>query len=304
MTGIPTDSVSPRASSTAAPDGGAVLSRASRLDDETVDAFLRRIGAARPARPTVDALFDLQERHVMSVPFENVDFHLRRPIHIGAQAIEKIVTRRRGGTCYELNGAASELLRALGYDVVVLAARIAEDGEFGPVLGHMLLRVLAEDHPEPWLVDVGYGRGPRRPLRFGSREPQRDPHGEFQLVGAPHGDLDLMRDGIHQYRLETRPRTVADFTHMWWWYRHSDDSPHLTHLYCTMPTADGRVTLSGNVLTVRAAGRQTRQVIDDEAELLRAYRTWFGIELDELPPPPAPRTPHLPIRWGCAAGAG
>lgn len=259
------------------------------LDGRTVTAYLARIGAHRPARPTAEALAELHERHVMTVPFENVDFHLRRPMDIGAGAIEKIVTRRRGGTCYELNGAFSELLRALGYDVTVLAGRVIEHGVPGPVLGHMLLRVVAADSPYPWLVDVGYGRGARRPLRFDSSEPQADPHGVFRLAGgAPYGDLDLLRDEVPQYRIEARPRTVEDFTHMWWWYCNFPGSPHLTHLYCTLPTPTGRVTLSGDTLSVREAGRREKRVLAGDEEVRAAYRTWFGLDLDELPPPPAP----------------
>ncbi|MCG5216064.1 arylamine N-acetyltransferase [Streptosporangium soli] len=256
------------------------------LDDATVEGYLRRIGATRPPLATVEALRELHRLHVMTVPFENIDFHLRKPIYIGAAAIGKIVDRRRGGTCYELNGAFFELLRALGFDATVLAGRVSENGELGPVIGHMLLRVVAADSAEPWLVDVGFGRGARHPLRFDSREPQEDPHGTFQLVEGPFGDLDLMRDGIRQYRLETRPRTIDDFLHMWWWYRHSDESPHITHLYCTLPTPTGRVTLSGNTLSLREPDRRLKQVIEDDDELRAAYRTWFGLELDELPTGP------------------
>src|SRR5690606_6046973 len=236
----------------------------TQLADATVDAYLERIGAARPARPTVEALFELQERHVMTVPYETLDFHLRRPQPIGAPAIEKIVGRRRGGTCYELNGSLSALLAALGFEVDVLGARVNDGGEWGAVLGHMLLRVVAADSPERWLVDVGYGRGPRLPLRFGERGPQQDPHGVFQVRPAPLGDLDVLRDGKLQYRVETRPRTVGDFEHVWWWYRNDLTSPMNANLYCTLPTAGGRVTLSGDTLTLRENGSRTTVVFDGD----------------------------------------
>lgn len=258
----------------------------TQLADATVDAYLERIGAARPARPTVEALFELQERHVMTVPYETLDFHLRRPQPIGAPAIEKIVGRRRGGTCYELNGSLSALLAALGFEVDVLGARVNDGGEWGAVLGHMLLRVVAADSPERWLVDVGYGRGPRLPLRFGERGPQQDPHGVFQVRPAPLGDLDVLRGGKLQYRVETRPRTVGDFEHVWWWYRNDLTSPMNANLYCTLPTAGGRVTLSGDTLTLRENGSRTTVVFDGDEELREAYRTWFGVELDELPRSP------------------
>ncbi|GIH66878.1 arylamine N-acetyltransferase family protein [Microbispora siamensis] len=256
------------------------------LDDATVAAYLRRIGAARPARPTAAALRELHERHVMTVPFETVDVHLRRPHATGLRAIDKIVHRRRGGICYELNGAFAALLRALGYEVTMLAGRVSDGGVLGPVFGHMLLLVTTADSPGQWLADVGYGRGARHPLRFGSRGPQQDPQGVFRLAEAPYGDLDLFRDDVLQYRFETRPRAAEDFHPMCWWHYNAPDSPHVTHLYCTLPTPGGRVTLSGDTLTLRENGRRVRTVLDGEEELRQAYRAWFGIELDELPPLP------------------
>src|SRR5271157_4958068 len=66
---------------------------------------------------------------------------------------EKIVVRRRGGFCYELNGLFSQLLTALGFQVQMLSARVRrDDGGFGPEFDHMLLKVELE---QPWLVDVG-----------------------------------------------------------------------------------------------------------------------------------------------------
>lgn len=261
------------------------LTHGPLLDEQTVAAYLRRIGARRPDEPTSAALRDLHDRHVLTVPFENVDFHLREPMGIGAGAIEKVVARRRGGTCYELNGAFFELLRVLGFDAEVLAGRVADGGELGPIIGHMALRVRTTDSPDPWLVDVGYGRGARLPLRWVTGAPQQDPHGAFELAEAPHGDVDLLRDGRLQYRLEDRPRLVADFETMWWWYQHSPESPHLRNLYCTIPTDDGgRATLSGTTLTVREKGAKLTMVIEDEDELRETYRARFGVELADLPP--------------------
>lgn len=39
-----------------------------------VDAYLARIGADRPVRADIDALRDLQHRHLLAVPFENLSF--------------------------------------------------------------------------------------------------------------------------------------------------------------------------------------------------------------------------------------
>ncbi|MFG3116808.1 arylamine N-acetyltransferase [Streptomyces sp. NPDC048197] len=258
------------------------------LTTEAVDAYLHRMGTKRPEKPTTTALRELHERHVLSIPFENIDFNLRLPINMGADAIPKITEQRRGGGCYELNGAFSEVLRALGYDVTVMAGRVLEDGELGPLMGHLILKVIAEDSPEPWLVDVGYGRGFRHPLRLDSRAPQEDPQGTFELREAPNGDLDVYRNGSHQYRFEPRPRTVDDFRPTLWWFRSADDSPFLTQLFCTRPTVQGRVTLSGRKLVQVVDGTRTKEELPDDEAVFAAYRTHFGFDLDALPTPPPP----------------
>src|SRR5213082_3530030 len=104
-----------------------------------VDAYLGRIGLARPLSPDVSALCLLQERHLAAVPFENLSVHLGEPIDLAEDALfDKIVNRRRGGFCYELNGLFAALLRELGYKVGMLSAQVANAaGEFSPDFDHM-----------------------------------------------------------------------------------------------------------------------------------------------------------------------
>jgi N-hydroxyarylamine O-acetyltransferase len=254
------------------------------MDDATVGAYLQRIGAALPERPDSAALRDLQERHLMSVPFENIDFHLGIPIQpedLGDTVVDKVVRRRRGGRCRELNGATfPALLQALGFTVTLLGARVFDGDRLGIVLGHTALQV---DTDEPWLVDVGFGRGSRYPLRFDVREPQEDPQGRFQLVDAPYGDVDLYRDGVPLYRVEMRPRRLEDFRPVLWWYETSPDSPLRDQLFCSLVTPTGRVTLNGNVVHRFEAGQHTEEVLETEDEVREAYRVLFGIALDRLP---------------------
>jgi N-hydroxyarylamine O-acetyltransferase len=199
-----------------------VFSRAHNdgVDTSAVDAYLTRIGAARPERPDRDALATLQQRHLDTVPFENLSIHLGEPIVLEVEAlVDKIVHRRRGGFCYELNGAFAALLQALGFPVTLMAARVyGADGTLGPPFDHLALRV---DLDEALLVDVGFGAFSRRPLRLAVREEQADPAGRFRLVTAEHGDLDVLMDGSAAYRLDVRPRELADFTATCWWQQTS-----------------------------------------------------------------------------------
>jgi N-hydroxyarylamine O-acetyltransferase len=254
------------------------------MDEQRVDGYLKRIGAERPRTPDADGLRELQWRHQQAVPFENLSIHLGQDIVLDESAlVAKIVDSGRGGFCYELNGAFAGLLRALGYGVELLAARVYGDGgQVGPPYDHLALRVTAADGSGPWLVDVGFGRHSRYPLRYEERADQVDPAGVFRLVERPDGDLDVLRNGESAYRLERRPRELADFEATCWWQRTSPTSHFRQSLVCSRPSEDGRVTLSGRALVVTtAAGRVERELTGDE--VLGAYREHFGIALDREP---------------------
>src|SRR6266536_3928843 len=146
-----------------------------------VPAYLERIRYAGPAAPAPETLQAIQRAHMLAVPFENLDIHLGRKIVCDeARFLHKIVTEHRGGFCYELNGAFATLLRALGFQVTLLSARVPRaDGSDGPEFDHLTLRV---DLEEPWLADVGFGELFLEPLRLESDRDQIDPVGTFRLI--------------------------------------------------------------------------------------------------------------------------
>jgi N-hydroxyarylamine O-acetyltransferase len=267
-----------------------------------VDAYLDRLGVEWPAAADLATLRHLQERHVATVAFENLSVHLGEPVELAEEALfAKIVERRRGGFCYELNGLFAALLRELGYDASLHAAQVFRpDGSLGPPLDHAAIVVELD---EPWLVDVGFGRFSRHPLRLSGVDAQSDPDGEFLLLDAPHGDVDVVLDGKPQYRLERRPRPLSDFVPMAWWQTTSPESHFTKSLTCSRPTSQGRVTLSGNRLIETVDGVRHEVVLPSEAAIRMAYRVYFGLPLTRLPTPPgeSPLTsgtlsPTLPVK--------
>ncbi|MFE6053666.1 arylamine N-acetyltransferase [Kitasatospora sp. NPDC056446] len=254
-------------------------------------AYLARIGVTDPGEPSAAALARLQQAHLRAVPFENLSIHLGEPVVLDPPAlVAKLVDRRRGGFCYELNAAFAELLRSLGYRVSLLAGRVLDGERPGPPFDHLALRV---DLDGPWLVDVGFGRFSLLPLRLDGRGPQSDPHGTFAVVpyGA-HGESDVLMDGAPQYRLDPRPYALADFVPTCWWQSTSPDSHFTRSDTCSLPTGDGgRTTLSGTRLIRTASdGTRTERQLTG-AGTLAAYREHFGIVLDRLPGRPAGEGP-------------
>src|SRR5499427_7691689 len=248
------------------------------MDEKTLAAYLRRIGAPRPGRADAAALRALHRAHQMTVPFENLSIHLSEPISLDPGALlDKIVTRRRGGFCYELNGAFALLLQALGAEVTRVAARVHGEAGLGPPLDHLALVVRPADGSGPWLADVGFGSHSDYPLLLDVRDDQDDPAGVFRLADAGAGDIDVLKDGQPQYRLETRERSLADCVPTCWWQQTSPLSHFTRSTICSRLTPDGRVSISGRTLIQTRDGTRTERRLDTDDDLLAAYRDHFGI---------------------------
>jgi len=258
------------------------------MDHETVEAYLNRVGVI--AEPASDAagLRALHRAHQMTVPFENLSIHLAEPISLDERdLIDKIVRRRRGGFCYELNGAFALLLEALGAQVSRVAARVYGEAGLGPPFDHLALIVRPADGSGPWLADVGFGSHSDYPLSLQARDDQDDPAGRFRLAAAAAGDIDVLKDGLPQYRIETRERSLADCVPTCWWHRTSPLSHFTRSTICSRLTPGGRVSISGRMLIQTGFGARTEQQLDTDDQLLGAYRDHFGIVLSRAPDDPA-----------------
>jgi N-hydroxyarylamine O-acetyltransferase len=258
------------------------------VDHETVLAYLDRIGVAAPAASDAAGLRALHLAHQMTVPFENLSIHLAEPISLDEDAlVDKIVRRRRGGFCYELNGAFALLLEALGARVSRVAAGVYGEAGLSPPFDHLALVVHPADGSGPWLADVGFGSHSDYPLLLDARDDQDDPAGRFRLASADAGDIDVLKDGQPQYRLETRERSLADCVPTCWWQQTSPRSHFTRSTICSRRTQDGRVSISGRTLIQTRDGTRIEQQIDTDDALLAAYRDHFGVVLSQVPYDPA-----------------
>jgi N-hydroxyarylamine O-acetyltransferase len=258
------------------------------MDHETVLAYLDRMRVTASLAGDAAGLRTLHRAHQMTVPFENLDIHLAEPISLDeGDLIDKIVRRRRGGFCYELNGAFALLLEALGARVSRVAARVYGEAGLSPPFDHLALIVRAADGSGPWLADVGFGSHSDYPLLLDARDDQNDPAGRFQLADAEAGDIDVLKDGKPQYRLETRERSLADCVPTCWWQQTSPLSHFTQSTICSRLTPGGRVSISGRMLIQTQDGTRTEQQLGTDEALLAAYRDHFGVVLSRVPDNPA-----------------
>jgi len=252
-----------------------------------VDAYLRRINYIGSLAPTAETLRALQVAHLLAVPFENLSIHAGEPIVLEEDALfTKIVEGRRGGFCYEANGLFAGLLRALGFEVAMLAAGVANAaGEFGPEFDHMTLMVTLA---ERWLVDVGFGETFLEPLLLDKRGEQLQGKNAFR-IDAGDSHLILMKrhesgDWKAQYRFTLRPYTFADYEEMCRFHQTSPHSHFAKGRICSRATEDGRITLSDMRLITTSRSQRSERTLASKEEYDRVLREQFGIAMHPVNP--------------------
>jgi N-hydroxyarylamine O-acetyltransferase len=248
-----------------------------------VPAYLARIGYTGPVAPTPEGLRALHRAHMLGVPFENLDISRGRKIVVDQDAcVRKIVEERRGGFCYEMNGAFAALLQAIGFRVTLLSARVArQDGSFGPEFDHLTLRV---DLDRPWLADVGFGDSFLEPLRLLPGIAQKD-GSQIYRISETAGVLQLEQweaanSWKQMYRFTLQPRQMQEFAGMCHYHQTSPDSSFTRKRLCTRATAQGRITLSDLKLIIAHDGKKEERMLSSEEEWRAALREHFEVVLD------------------------
>ena len=248
-----------------------------------VPAYLARIGHSGFTDPSPDTLRQLQVAHLYAVPFENLDIHLGRKITCDeGRFLHKIIDLRRGGFCYELNGGFAALLRALGFKVTLLSARVSkEDGTASAEFDHLALRV---DLDEPWLADVGFGDSFLEPLRLDTEEELQESTGRTYRIVRVRGVRIVQRkldDGTWkpQYQFTLQPHHLEDFEPRCVYQQTSPESHFTRQRVCTLATPDGRITLSDLKLIRTVRGQRSEQMLKDEDEWRKTLLDLFGIRL-------------------------
>jgi N-hydroxyarylamine O-acetyltransferase len=262
-------------------------------------AYLERIAYAPTAVPATEApslplLTALHAAHLLAVPFENLSIHYGQPIILDEAALyDKVVRRRRGGFCYELNGLFAWLLRQLGFTVDLLSAEVAEEGGFSAPFDHLTLRV-RDLAGADWLADVGFGASFRRPLRMQPGLAQDGADGyhyrlrelspwlllERRDAALPAATLGAPDAGWEpQYRFTLRPHTLSDFVARCEYQQTSPQSHFTQRRICSLALPDGRISLSDLRLIMTIRGQREERMLESEQEYRATLAQRFGVTL-------------------------
>jgi N-hydroxyarylamine O-acetyltransferase len=244
-----------------------------------VPAYLHRIGYSGPITPTLETLRCIHRAHLETVPFENLDISLGRPIVLDeTRFVQKVVEENRGGFCYELNGAFASLLREIGFRVTLLSARAPhQDGSPGPEFDHLALRV---DLADPWLVDVGFGEGFLEPLQLKPDMEQRQDHATFRIREGGFLTVESQQPDASwktEYLFTLTPRQLDDFAGMCHYHQTSPESHFTQKRLATRATPTGRITLSDMKLIVTENGNRQERILASQEEWQQLLHECFGI---------------------------
>ncbi len=245
--------------------------------------YLRRLGMTASPPVTLSGLVALQYAHLRSIPFENLDIRKGLPVGFSqVEAVEKIVHRGRGGFCYELNSAFSDLLKSLGFKVEMLSARVATGaGGFGPPFDHLILLV---DLDARYLVDVGFGDSFTQPLLLESGKEQMDAASIYMVLdlgnewGLCKKTPELTWKVDLLFSLATH--MLQDFRERCLWTQTSPESHFFQKDICTLLTEQGRTTLSGDRMIIRTGASRIELPIATELDRRAHLLEHFGIVLD------------------------
>jgi N-hydroxyarylamine O-acetyltransferase len=247
-------------------------------------AYFQRVGYRGPHEPSLALLSSLTEAHTRSIPFENLDVILSRPISLAPLALfQKLVVDRRGGYCFEQNGLFLEVLRELGFQVSPISARVRlqRPRDFTPPRTHVFLRV--ELDGQSWLTDVGVGGlSLTSPLRLVTDVEQPTPHEPRRVIQEGARLFHQVRFGaewqdVCEFTLEEMPPIDRELAN---WYTSAHPESHFKNrLLVARAAADGqRMSILNDEFTLRARDgvAETRR-ITSSAELLDVLLEQFGL---------------------------
>jgi N-hydroxyarylamine O-acetyltransferase len=248
-------------------------------------AYLHRIEVAGSREPVLRVLRDLHAGHVASIPFENLDPLMRRPVRLDAASLqEKLVRGGRGGYCFEQNLLFKHALEALGFEVMGLAARVVWSRPVETVTprDHMLLAVTIDG--EVYLADAGFGgQTLTGPIRLETSTPQQTPHERYRL--STFGREFVLESEIRGewkalYRFDLQEQHLPDYEVANWYTSTCADSGFLSRLSVALAPPGKRHTLRNSELAVHETGEKTRRrTLASITEMRRALEKTFGLRL-------------------------
>jgi N-hydroxyarylamine O-acetyltransferase len=264
------------------------------VNDDDLTAYLERLGLEREP-PSADALHRLHRAQVERVPYETVWLHLGQPWGIDpSESVARVAHKGRGGYCFQVNGAFSELLRALGYDVTRHVGGV--HGPDGPtddgMANHLVLTVAGlptdDNAGGTWYVDAGLGDALHEPLPLRAGEYRQGPF-RYSLTETPGaiGDWHFGHDARGSFAgmsWWSAPAEMQEFAAKHEWLSTAPESMFVQYLIVQRRDAGGADIMIGLGLRRVDGDNAAARVLTDRVDWFGALADVFGLRLDGVEP--------------------
>lgn len=248
-----------------------------------VSDYLGRIGFDGAPAPDLATLKAIHRAHVETIPYEDLDVQFGAPVSRSPEAAyNKIVTRKRGGWCYEMNGLLAWALEEIGFDVVRLAGGVVREFMGDQAIGNHLV-LIVDLGGDRWVADAGFGDGLIEPvpLRQGSFE-----------NGVLTCALEQIEEGWWRYRNDPRGsapsfdfhadmRDEALLEGSCSWLQTSPESPFVQNAVVQRWQDGEHLSLRGRVFQRLTAGDKHVDILEDERAYLGVLKNHFNLDLPE-----------------------
>lgn len=248
--------------------------------------YLERIKYTGKVEPSFTTLAALHEAHVCSVPFENLDVQLSRPLSIHIEeAYEKIVVNSRGGWCYQQNGLFGWALSKIGFDVIRIAASVMRD-QAGTAsdASHLCLLVSLPESKIQYLADVGFGGSMIRPIALVEGEHCQPP---FKL-GLERLDDNYWRfweslgDGKFTFDFTEEPACESSLAQKSAFLQTDSSSAFVLNLVAQLRSRDQHCVLRGRVFSVAKQGALESKTVDSPEALVSILSSKFHLDVHDV----------------------
>jgi N-hydroxyarylamine O-acetyltransferase len=251
-----------------------------------LQAYLDRIGYAGPVRPDLETLTALHRAHLLAISYENLDVQLGRRVTTEPEAaFDKIVRRRRGGWCYEMNGLFGWALGEIGFPIIRMAGAANRELLGDIVIGNHLV-LLTEIDGEPWVADVGFGDGALEPFRLAE--------GELAIAGFPFR-LEAMADGWWRFHnhpfggaksfdFQVAAADPALLAGRCEWLQYAPESTFVLNLTAQRYRGETILQLRGRVFREVTPAGPTQRLLESADDLVATLKDDFGLDVPEVAP--------------------
>lgn len=255
------------------------------MNDQQLKEYVARIGLDEVPPCSIEGLAQMQRAHLDSIPFENLDIlEGKVPLDLSEEGLfDKIVARRRGGICYELNFLYVKALEAMGFEARLVGGRIYDDGD---EFDHVLVMVEDPDSCDRWLTDVGFAYNFAAPLLFEPDDVQDDGRAQYRIDevevdGEPWFHLMRIENGEESFMFAFRDyyQVEDEFEPRKRFFETDSSSRFLKGPLVCIDGTEGRITLSMHRLIETRDGVRVEREIDYPGEFDELLGSVFKIRI-------------------------